>query len=358
MIALETSSLAGGDVVGGIPGAIRNMVQALLRNDPETRYHLCYRLSRWRKGNLFRPNAPNATVGIVQDPLNRLLLRGARVLHCMGIYCPRGPDIPKLITVHDLNAVRNRQWVSARWHERRSGRIRKAVRRADHVVTYSRYTAEEVQEEYGLPKDRVHAVPLGVDPDAFRPSPPAVIERMRARHGQYLLSIGLLTPRKNFPTLVEAVARLPESVRLIIVGRPSDGAGAVREAVARHGLSGRFEHLTRVDHSELVALLSACSAYVVPSLYEGFGLTVLEAMACGTPVICSDRASLPEAAGDAALLVDATNFESLAESIRRVLDDPSLGTELREQGLARAQFQTWERSAHLLRQLYTAVAGV
>lgn len=358
MIALETSSAAGKNPVGGIPGAVRNLVHALLRLDPETRYHLCYRFSRWRKGNLFHPDAPNVSVGVLQDPLNTLLLRRARLLHCMGIFCPRTPAIPKLVTVHDLNAVRNVQWVTERWHERRSQRILEAVERADHVVTYSQFTAQEVREEYNLPGERVHPVHLGVDPETFRPCSDEAAERCRKRHGDFVLSIGLLTPRKNFPALIEAVAQLPRTVRLVVVGRPSDGAQAVWEAVRSHRMEERFEHLERVDQAELITLLGACRLYAVPSLYEGFGLTVLEAMACGTPVVCSGAASLPEAAGDAALIVDAGQPEAMAEALRRVLEDSSLREDLRTRGLDRARTWTWERSARHLRRLYAEVAGV
>jgi alpha-1,3-rhamnosyl/mannosyltransferase len=358
LIALETSSAAGKDPVGGIPGAIRNLVHALLRIDPETPYRLCSRVSRWKRGDLFRPDAPNVSIGLLQDPFNRLLLRRARLLHCMGIFCPRTPRVPKLVTVHDLNAVRNVQWVTPRWHERRSRKIREAVERADHVVTYSRFTADEVQEEYGLPRERVHAAHLGVDPDLFRPPSGETVQRVRAQRGDFVLSIGLLTPRKNFPGLVEAVARLPRSVRLVLVGRPSDGAEAVRKAVERHGMEERFDHLERVSADELVALLGACRVYTVPSLYEGFGLTVLEGMGCGAPVVCSNSASLPEAAGDAALLVDASDGEGLTEALRRVLEDTAFANDLRARGLERAHTWTWERSARRLRRLYHDVSGV
>ncbi len=356
MIALEVSSAAGPGY-GGVPGAIRNLVSSLLRLDPGTRYDLCYRLSRWRRGELWRPEAPNARIRVLQDPLNALVLRGDRLLHSMGVWLPKTPRIPKLVTVHDLNAVRNVEWVSERWHERRSGRIREAIARADHVVTYSAFTAGEVREEYGLPADRVHAVPLGVDAQAFRPPPADEIARVRARHGDYALGIGLWTPRKNFARLVEAVARVPK-LRLLLVGRPSDGQGEVRAAVERHGMRERFEHLRDVAHGDLTALLGAARVYVVPSLYEGFGLTVLEAMACGAPVVCSRAASLPEVAADAALAVDATDVEALAAAIARVASDKALARDLCERGAKRVAELTWDAAARRLRALYRDVAGV
>jgi glycosyltransferase involved in cell wall biosynthesis len=357
VIALEVSSAAGRSAYGGVPGAIRNVVGELLRIDPSTRYDLCYRFSRWRRGHLFRPEAPNARVRVIQDPFNGWLLRGDRLLHSMGVFLPRTPRIPKLVTVHDLNAVRNLEWVSERWHERRSARIREAIARADHVVTYSAFTAGEVCQEYGLPEQRVHPVHLGVDSDRFRPPSPEVVAATRARHGDYALSIGLFNPRKNFARLVEATAGVA-GLRLVLVGRAGPGAEPVFDAVAKHGMRERFAHLQGVSHEELVALIGSARVYVVPSLYEGFGLTVLEAMACGAPVVCSHAASLPEVAGPAARLVDATDVEALREAIRRVATDTALAEDLRERGLARARAMTWEASARRLRSLYRVVAGV
>ncbi len=357
MIALEVSSAAGRPPYGGIGGAIRHIVGELLQLDPETRYHLCYRLSRWRKGHLFRPDAPNAHIRVLQDPLNALLLAGDRVLHSMGIYVPRTPRITKLVTVHDLNAVRNVQWVSERWHARRSRRIREAVERADHVVTYSEFTASEVREEYGLPQDRVHPVLLGVDADAHAPASPVEVEKLRAKHGDYVISIGIVTPRKNFEALVRAVAPL-DAVRLILVGRPADAEPAVQDTIRATKMQERVTRLESVSHTDLVALTSAARVCAVPSLYEGFGLTVLEAMACGTPVVSSRAASLPEAAGEAALLTDASDVDALSDALRRVLMDTELANQLRTLGLARAREMSWAASARNMRALYRQVAGV
>jgi alpha-1,3-rhamnosyl/mannosyltransferase len=356
MIALEVSSATRG-AHGGVPGAIRHLVSALVEMDPDTRYILCSRLSRWRKSGSYPCDAPNARTAVLQDPWNRFLLRGARVLHSMGIFLPRTPRIPKLVTVHDLNAVRNPHWVTAHWHARRGGRIRAAVERADHVVTYSAFTAQEVCEAYGLPKERVHPIHLGVDRRAFRRAEEAAIRTVRARYGDFVLSVGLITPRKNFPALVEAVASLGD-VRLVLLGRPSDGADALTAAIAAHRMESRVTLLRGVPHEELLALMSAARVYAVPSLYEGFGLTVLEAMACGVPVVCSDAASLPEAAGDAALLADASRPALLAEALARVLADPGLAEDLARRGLARAREMSWEAAARRLRALYRDVAGV
>jgi glycosyltransferase involved in cell wall biosynthesis len=357
LFALEVSSAGGRPPLGGVGGTIRGMVGALLADDPNTTYALCTRLSRWRQPNHWRPEAANARVRFIADPWNGVILRGAKLFHAMGVFVPKTPRIPKLVTIHDLNAVRNTEWVSERWHERRGGKIADAVARADHVVTYSAFTAGEVREEYGLPGERVHPVHLGVDCARFHPAPPEAIAKLRESHGDYVISIGLLTRRKNFPTLIAALARTPE-LRLVLVGRGSDGEREVEEALDRHGMRARTTRLSGLPEEELVALVGAARACAVPSLYEGFGLTVLEAMACGTPVVCSNAASLPEAAGDAALLVDARSPEALADALTRAASDSGLAAELRARGLARAREMSWRAAARRLRSLYRVVTGV
>ncbi|HTO54797.1 MAG TPA: glycosyltransferase family 1 protein [Myxococcota bacterium] len=355
-LALEVSSAAGRGPLGGVGGTIRGVVGALLADDPGTEYLLCTRLSRARKGERWRPEAPNARLRLIADPWNGLLLAGAKLFHAMNVFVPTTPRVPKLVTIHDLNAVRNTEWVSEHWHERRGGKIADAVARADHVVTYSEFTAGEVCEEYGLPRERVHPVHLGVDTARFQPAAPETVAKLRERYGDYVISIGLLSRRKNFPALVAALERLPE-LRLVLVGRGSDGERELEESLDRHGLRARTTRLAGLPEDELVALLGAARACAVPSLYEGFGLTVLEAMACGTPLVCSRAASLPEAAGDAALLVDARQPEELAHALLRVTHDSALAAELRARGLARAQAMSWTASARKLRAVYRQVSG-
>jgi glycosyltransferase involved in cell wall biosynthesis len=356
LFALEVSSGAGSPPYGGVGGAIRNLVEMLLRLDTDTDYALCYRYSRWRRGDFFAPDVPNARLRMILDPWNGLLLQGAELFHSMGVFLPLTPlRIPKLVTIHDLNPIRNPQWVTQRWRKKRSAKIRKAVSRADHVVTYSEFTAREIREELGVEAGRVHAVSLGVDTRKFRPLPTEEVVEIHERYGDYVLSIGLLTPRKNFERLVEAVTLLP-NLRLVVVGRPSNGAESFWRAVERAGLGGRLVHLEAISTEELVLLLNGASVFAAPSLYEGFGLTVLEAMACGAPVVCSRAASLPEVAGDAALMVDASDAKALAEALDRVVNDRDLAASLRERGLGRAREFTWGRAAGRLRALYRDIA--
>jgi len=351
VIALEVSSAAGPPPWGGIGGSIRQLVAALVRLDPDTRYALAYRPSRLRQGDLFRPAARNTRIRVVQDPCNAVLLRGTRVLHGMSSWLPRTPAVPKLVTIYDVNPLRNPAWVTERWRALRGGRMRQAVERADCVVATSRHAAGEIEALLGVPAARIRVAPLGVDAACFRPLEPEARATLRARYGDFVLAVGLVSARKNVERLVEAVAKVPE-LRLLVVGRPSNAFEAFRAAVARTKTAERVEHRGRVSERELVELLGAARLVAVPSLYEGFGLTVLEAMACGTPVVCSDATSLPEVAGGAALLVDARDAEALADAIRRVLASPALASELVARGLARARAMSWERAARELLPLY------
>ncbi len=356
MIALEVSSGAGKSF-GGVPGAIRNLVEHLVRLDPTTTYALCSRFSRWRRGQVLDCAAPNSCTRVLLDPLNGWFLRDAALLHSMSVFLPATPRIPKIVTIHDLNAVRNHHWVSEHWHTHRSERIELAIRRADHIVTYSDFTARELREQYDLEPSRVHPVPLGVDRARFHPIADERRAALRARFGRYVLSIGLLTPRKNFARLIEAVARL-SNVNLVLIGRPSDGAEEVHAAIGRCALQARVHLLERIPLDDLNDLIAAAEVFAVPSLYEGFGLTVLEAMACETPVVCSKAASLPEVAGDAACMVDALDVDSLRAGLERVIEDRELADDLRERGSKRAEILSWSASASRLRDLYRSVAGV
>lgn len=351
MIAIDVSSAAGKPPFGGIDGSIRSLVPELLRLDPNTRYVLCHDFSRWRKHGAYDPGAPNARVRVIQDPLNALLIRGTRLFHSLHTFLPRTPRVVKLGTVWDLNAVRNPQWCTPHWHEKRSRRISDVVSRSDVILTTSRFMAEELIDEYGLDASRVRTLPLAVDTKAFAAVSSDTAAKVRAEYGDYLISIGLLTHRKNFPRLIEAMAPLG-ALRLVLVGRGSDAETEVEAAIDRFGMRERVTRLAGVDHARLVELIGSAHACAVPSLYEGFGLTPLEAMACGTPVVCSNAASLPEAAGDGAVLVDASDPEALGDAIRRVVEDVAFAAQLRERGLARARASTWESSAARLLELY------
>jgi glycosyltransferase involved in cell wall biosynthesis len=241
----------------------------------------------------------------------------------------------------------------------------RSVHSAAQVITPSESARRDVVALYGLPPARVHAVAHGVDP-IFTPAAPGGRELVaRARHAEpapYVLYAAILHPRKNLPVLRDAMSQLAARGLphlLVVAGRPApDGSDVValqRAAGAElPGAPGRLVFMGRPSDLELAALMAGAEAYCLPSLYEGFGLTVLEAMACGTPVVVSDRGALPEVVGDAGVIV-APEAGAVAAALAALLGDPEHRRRVGAAGAARAAEFTWERTADgWLRVLHTA----
>jgi glycosyltransferase involved in cell wall biosynthesis len=221
---------------------------------------------------------------------------------------------------------------------------RAAAQRATRIATPSGASRAQVASAFGIAADRIDVVPHGVDAAAFR----AEHGRGRARVGRpYVLFVSQLHPRKNLAALRDAMARIGGGLALVIVAAPAaDRADSSELATAAFAPIPDVE-LVRVDapsDTELAELMADADAFCLPSLFEGFGLTALEAMACSAPVVCSDRGALPEVVGDAAI-VTAPDAASIEHALRRVLGEPGLAERLRAAGPARAAAFTWERTA-------------
>ena len=257
--------------------------------------------------------------------------RSADVLHCTTMRGPVRARLPVVVTVHDCALLRHPDAFPP-WH-RYTGRaaLRHGARHADMVVAVSAFTRSELVELLGIPAERVRVVPNGVEP-VFEPGGPRPA-------GDYVLAVGTLEPRKNLARAVEA-ARLA-NVELRVVG--AAGWGGV-------GVPG---WVGRVSDEELAALYRGARCLVLPSLYEGFGLPVLEAMACGTPVVTTKGGATEEVAGGAAVLVDALDAASIAAGIAEA---ETRRDELRRLGLERAREFSWSRSADLVEALWRELA--
>lgn len=263
----------------------------------------------------------------------------------------------RLLTVHDLAFLVHPECAvpSLGWYLRRA--VPRSIARADLLLADSENTRRDLICLMGVSPGRVEVLYPGVEP-AFRPLAQASREAARARYGlpeRFLLTVGTIEPRKNLPRLLEALSGLPERLRLplVVVGRPGWLYEETFAAVERYGLQREVRFLGFVPQEDLPALYNLALALVYPSLYEGFGLPPLEAMACGTPVLTSSVSSLPEVVGEAAVLVDPADVSSIREGLRRLLEDGELRTRLREQGLARAREFTWEKAAGRLREIIT-----
>jgi len=242
------------------------------------------------------------------------------------------------------------------------------LRRMDAMIAVSEFTRQAVCEQLRIPPDRVYVVYSGTNRQIFRPRPDAR-QWLEARydvpdgaHYRNVLYVGSELPRKNLKTLLEALYLLRRNipyVRLLKVGSPGSERfrAETKTVITELTLNESVFFFDTVPDQDLPYFYSAADIYVCPSFLEGFGFPVLEAMACGTPVVTSNTSSLPEVAGDAALLVDPYEAEAIAAAMRRVLEDPDLAADLRQRGLERARQFTWERTAHQILSVYRWVGG-
>ncbi len=270
----------------------------------------------------------------------------------------------KIVTIHDAIAFRRPEgypWLNNVLHRKY---VPATLRHTDAVISVSEHAGADVRRFYGLAPTRMHVVPNGVA-GHFQPALRGSRDHIADRYGlrsPFVLTVGAPQARKNLERLVTAFASIRAehpTLRLAIAGPRLWRYDRLRQQVSSLGLEEAISVLGYVADTDLPALYSAASVFVFPSLDEGFGLPVLEAMACGTPVVCSNATSLPEVTGDAALLVDPTDCADIATAMRWVLSDRALRNELRRRGLDQARRFTWERTAaktvdvyeHVVREL-------
>jgi glycosyltransferase involved in cell wall biosynthesis len=279
---------------------------------------------------------------------------GADLLHGVHYELPLAARLAQVVTVHDLTLVTHPEWHEAAKVRYFGWAMRRAVARATRVLCVSATTARDLAERLEVPADRVDVTPLGTD---LRPAPPDRVEAVRRRlglDGPYLLGLGTVEPRKDLPTLVRAFAALAGELphRLVLAGLAGWGSGALAAAVAASGVADRVLVAGYVPEADKAALLSGADVFVYPSRYEGFGLPVLEAMACGAPVVTTTGGSLPEVAGDAAALVEPGDDHALAAALAKLAGDPAAREDAAARGRRRADAFTWERCGELTAAAY------
>jgi glycosyltransferase involved in cell wall biosynthesis len=232
---------------------------------------------------------------------------------------------------------------------------RLTVRRARAIITISRFTRDEIVRLLHVPAERIHVTPLGVDSN-MRPLPANQVESFRQQRGlpeRYLLYLGNIEPRKNLPRLVQAYAQVRDlGVPLVLAGPRGWSYSALFQTVETLGLSEQVLFPGFVAQEELPLWYNGATALLYLSLYEGFGLPPLEAMACGTPVLVSNAASLPEVVGDAGLQVSPDDVDGMAAALQRLVQDAGLRQDLHQRGLERARGFSWERTAQETAALY------
>ncbi len=347
----------------GLGRYCQGLIEAIGRVDRENRYDILMPTNSYRF-----PERPNIRYRLIRFPLFKRrfweqvapwlggpcdLLHfpyDSRVVWKRGKFVVTIHDVKPLIfgecrERHSLKSVLERLLVRDKWAT------------IDHVLTDSDCSRRDIVERLKVSPDRITVVYPGVELDRFRPISSAQITTPSK---PYVLTVAGADPTKNVETLIEAFGRLPVPLRdttgLVLVGdfrRRQD----LRELTTLRHIANRTEFPGVVTEEDLIHLYQNATAFVFPSRYEGFGLPVLEAMACGCPVLSSNASSLPEVTGDAAILFDPMDAQGLAREMERVLTDSELRQDLRERGLARAAQFTWDRMARETITVYKKVAG-
>jgi glycosyltransferase involved in cell wall biosynthesis len=259
----------------------------------------------------------------------------------------RDVGCPAVITIHDLAIYRNSKWFPGGQPLSTRFVVPRSVLRADVLISVSESTADDLVELFGVERSRIEVVPHGVSA-RFRPMSAQERSDARARLNlpdRFILFVGTIEPRKNLDTLLDAWALMRDRPDLVVVGSWGWRYEAIREKMER--LGPRLHHLDSVDPDELPVIYNLARVLAHPAWYEGFGLPPLEAMACGTPVVVSDRSSLPEVVADAGVVVPADQPEAWRKTLEEVIADTDLAADLRHRGILRAAQFSWERAAQL-----------
>jgi glycosyltransferase involved in cell wall biosynthesis len=285
------------------------------------------------------------------------------LLHGLAFATPLTWPKRSVVTVFDLSFLRYPELFNRANRAYLTFFTRRSVRRADRVLTIAEHGRREVIELLGARPERVTTTYCGVHP-GFRPLPASEVEAFRLARGlpeRFILYLGTLEPRKNVATLVRAYAllraELPSAPPLVLAGAPGWMYDEVYRAIDENGLRDLVLLPGFVAGEELSLWYNSAAVFAYPSLYEGFGLPPLEAMACGTPVITSNTTSLPEVVGEAGLLVQPFDQHGLASALRRVLVEADLAAHLRQAGLAQAARFTWRRMAEATVRCYDELAS-
>ena len=340
----------------GVAVYSRRLIAELMRIGGRHRLSLFYRPHRFLAA-LPRSNHRGACKLPLSDRLLGLMSRFFSVFHGLNQRLPRCRLPASVATFHDL-FVLTAEYSTPEFRRRFAAFAQDAAGRADVIIAVSDHTRRQVVSLLGRPGNQVTVVPHGVDPP--RAASPEQIDRLRRRldlRGRFLLHVGALQERKNILRLLTAFEQGPKDLDLVLAGSSGFGAAAILERIARSPARERIRHLGYVDDFTRAALLRSATALAFPSLDEGFGLPVLEAMAAGLPVLTSNRSALPEVAGDAAVLVDPFDVDAIREGLTSLTEDEALQGRLREAGLRRAAQFTWERTALSVLKIYESVAS-
>jgi alpha-1,3-rhamnosyl/mannosyltransferase len=280
------------------------------------------------------------------------------VCHAPSYTAPLWGVHPLILTIHDVSYERHPEWYPYKRDSFRRWFYRRSARAADAIITDSSFSRDEIVAAYGFDRERIRVIPLGV-------GAPFTTRRPRPPQGgdDYVLHVGDLHPRRDLGVALDAVVEIRRrhaqfaNLQLVLAGIDRGSGDDLRARARRAGAGNALEFVPLVDDDGLVALYEGARALVYPSRYEGFGLPIIEAMACGTPVVAARAASISETAGDAAILIGPGDAAAFAGAIESVLTNPATSAEYARRGQARASEFTWTRTALLTLEVYHRACG-
>jgi glycosyltransferase involved in cell wall biosynthesis len=351
-IALEATAACSA-ARGGIARYTIALAEALARGDDEVT--LYYRLSRWPRRAL-RPAVPGTRARWVQEPWWPPAAR-ADVVHGTDARVPAW-RAPRVATLHDVFSLLTDEFADDAFRAKKRRTYERLAKVCTRILAVSASTRRDFLSFIDFPEERVDVVHEGVDA-RFAPTDAQAQQRVRAAHrleAPYVLFLGELSRRKNLPNLISAYARsgLAPDVLLALGGSRSYGFDDVERAITSEGVGARVRLLGYVPDDDLPALYGAAAAFAFPTRYEGFGLPILEAMACGTPVVAGTRGAAPEVAGGHAVLAEPDEPDSIAAALRAALERTG---EARAAATAHARGFTWEACAAATRAVYERARG-
>lgn len=289
---------------------------------------------------------------------------GISLYHATDHRIPKLKGVPVVATLMDAIPLSNPEWVNMRFAMLKFALWKKSAHWAEHVLTISEYSKQQIVEHFHIPENKISVIPLGVDARWFKDIESYKLQAVKSRYKlseRFYLSVGTIQPRKNIKRIIDAHSLLPNDVRksapLIIVGRYGWMCNDIVEKLESGIYGNAVVWLRHVPDEDLLALVRLSSALVFTSLSEGFGLPVLEAFASGTPVITSNTSSLPEVAGDAAILINPLDTEAISNAMLEVFEDSELVSVLIKKGRIRANLFTWDRTALSTVKAYQKVLG-
>jgi glycosyltransferase involved in cell wall biosynthesis len=358
-LAVDVSSAAKPDPTGIGRYAVELVRAAAPLFEPSDDVQLVVRRSRWKQREWIMPLAvstgcrgPAWIAGICPGWFSGRV----EIYHSTDVALPRGLRSLSIATIHDTNTLDDETLASARWVRERSEKTRRVAERADMVFAVSEFGRDRILHHFpAIGPERVRVTPLGYDhvvsPEGARlsprpvPSDDFVLARHGLTRGRYVLAVGRVERRKNPDGLVRAFARAKAAADQTLVFAGPLGDSEVDVAIRESNCRERIRFLGRVLDEELGALYRGATIFALPSRYEGFGIPLLEALACGTPSIASNRSAQPEVAGDAALLVCPDDVDEIASALDRLWVDEALRRTLRARGPVQARRFTWETCA-------------